>query len=67
MFLIKYLEQNRNYAKAGIVPGIILLADQGLAVWGTKNRLTAFRRFVRGKELREERMPRRRCLSFAAH
>jgi hypothetical protein len=36
MFLVKCIEQNRNNAKAGIVPGIILLADQGLAVWGRK-------------------------------
>jgi hypothetical protein len=36
MFWIKFIEQRRNNAKAGIVPGIILLADQWLAEWGRR-------------------------------
>jgi hypothetical protein len=36
MFWIKDIEQNGNNAKAGIVPGIILLADQWLADWERK-------------------------------
>ena len=63
MFLLVCIEQNRNYAKARIVPRVILVRNQALAV-GKKNPPPIFRPCARGKKAREERMIRCRCLSL---
>jgi hypothetical protein len=48
MFLPQCIEQNRNNAKAGIIPAIILLSDQRLAGWGKKT--ADFRPCARGEK-----------------
>jgi hypothetical protein len=60
MFLLVCIEQNRNYAKAGIGPMVIVFSNQWLAQLGEKTVASS------PCSRTEERMTRCRCLSFAA-